>query len=487
MPGYYDGWTVFESFLIACLAGFVAFESVDHTRFSPQSRLWATLGGAALGMGIWSMHFVGMVAWHPPFPLYYAIGPTVVSILVAIGASVLALFLVTRESSRRSAMVNFLGALIVGTGICSMHYIGMSALRFTAAPMWSGTWVIASFLIAVGASWGAMQLLRRSGEQVATLPRQLTGSVIIAVAICGMHYVGMHAFMLHEGATSIQLAGSFEGSELAHVGVANAMLFTIGLLVVSYRDKAVWVQMVQASQLEAREAARRLESMAAVGKMAASVAHEINNPLESVTNLLYLAEQGEINDEERGYIVTAQQELRRIASITTQTLRFYRQQTAPAATSIPELIESALLLFQASLRTGNIKVKRDWPSAIPPVFCREGEIRQVIANLVSNAIDAMPKGGTLLFSIRPEERGVHIEICDTGTGMPAHVQKTIMEPFFTTKGLAGTGLGLSISSEIISRHGGSLGFTSRDGEDDHGTCFMIFLPFSSPEIQPATH
>jgi len=482
LPGYYDAWTVIESFLIACLAGFVAFESVDHIRFSPHPRLWAALGGVALGMGIWSMHFVGMVAWHPPFPLYYAIGPTIISVLVAIAASVLALFLVTRESARRSATANFLGALIVGTGICSMHYIGMSALRFTAPAIWSGGWVVLSFVIAVGASWAAMQLLRRSGERVATLPRQLTGSIIIAVAICGMHYVGMQAFMLHDGATSIELPGSFKGSQLAQIGVANAMLFTIALLVVSYRDKADWVHLVQASQLEAREAARRLESMAAVRKIATSVAHEINNPLESVMNLLYLTEQGQIGETERGYVATAQQELKRIATITTHTLRFYRQQSAPAATSIPELFESAVLLFQASLRAADIRVKRDWPPDVPRVVCCDGEIRQVIANLVSNAIDAMPQGGTLSLSIRAEDRGVHIEVCDDGTGMPAHVQQAILEPFFTTKGLAGTGLGLSISSEIISRHGGSLEFASSDAEGDHGTCFLIFLPFSPPEI-----
>ena len=362
-----------------------------------------------------------------------------------------------------------------------MHYIGMSALRFTAPAMWSGSWVVGSFVIAVGASWAAMQLLRRSGEGVASLPRQLTGSIIIGVAICGMHYVGNHAFMLQNGATSIQGPGSFKGPQLAQIGVANAMLFTVALLVVSYRDKTVWIQMVQASQLEAREAARRLDSMAAAGKIAASVAHEINNPLESVMNLLYLTERGQMGEAERGYVATAQQELKRIAAITTHTLKFYRQQSAPTATSIPELFESAVLLFQASLRAANITVKRDWPPDLPRVVCRDGEIRKVIANLVSNAIDAMPEGGTLSLSIRPKDCGIRIEVCDDGTGMPAHVQQAIMEPFFTTKGHAGTGLGLSISSEIISRHGGSLEFTSSDAEGDHGTCFLIFLPFSPPE------
>jgi len=101
MPGFYDPWTVFCSFLIACLAGFVAFESVDHTRYSEAVRRWVFFGGVTLGLGIWSMHFMGMLAWHPPFALYYSVGRTILSVLVAICASWLALHLVAQNLLRR--------------------------------------------------------------------------------------------------------------------------------------------------------------------------------------------------------------------------------------------------------------------------------------------------------------------------------------------------------------------------------------------------
>lgn len=166
MPGNYDPWTVFGSFLIAFLAGFVAFESVDHMRYSKAVRGWVFFGGCILGLGIWSMHFMGMLAWHPPFALYYSVSRTFLSVLVAICASWLALHLVAQNLLRRSLLVRVAGALLVGSGICAMHYIGMSALRFTGPVMWDRMWLLYSFLIAVTEMGlylaGASQSLLRS-------------------------------------------------------------------------------------------------------------------------------------------------------------------------------------------------------------------------------------------------------------------------------------------------------------------------------------
>ena len=218
MPGYYDLWTVFCSFLVACLAGFVAFESVDHTRYSQAVRGWAFFGGVTLGLGIWSMHFLGMLAWHPPFVLYYSVGRTLLSVLVAISASWLALHLVAQNLSRTSLTAKGVGALLVGSGICAMHYIGMSALRFTGRVMWDRQWLLYSFLIAVIASWVAMEMLDRSGTGMKNLSPRLIASVVIAIAICGMHYSGMRAFMLEQGSVCVHLPASFSGVVLARVG-----------------------------------------------------------------------------------------------------------------------------------------------------------------------------------------------------------------------------------------------------------------------------
>ncbi|MFC5863490.1 MHYT domain-containing protein [Acidicapsa dinghuensis] len=466
MPGHYDSWTVFLSFLTACLSGFVAFESVDHTRRSSKPRLWVLLAGITLGLGIWSMHFLGMMAWHPPFPLYYSILPTLISVLVAIGASWLALRLVTEEVSERSKLV---GAGIVGVGICAMHYIGMSALTFDGPVHWMAGWVIASLVVAITASWAAIELLAQSGSGINSLGRQIGASVGIGVAICGMHYVGMQAFMIGGNSRSVAGPWSLNGQILARVGVGNAMLITLALLVVSYHEKTAWIQMVTAARSEA-------DRLSAAGKIAASVAHEINNPLEAVTNLLYLAQMGQIGEAEQQYLSMAQAELKRIAAITAHTLKFYRQSSSPGPTSVPELFESALALFHKALTRSGIMVEKQWPDEVPQIVCREGEIRQVIANLVSNAIDAMPMGGMLQLRIAVGREDLEISVSDTGKGITPDVQKRMLEPFFTTKGLGGTGLGLSISAEIVARHGGRFGFTSASDGAASGTRFRFTLP-----------
>jgi NO-binding membrane sensor protein with MHYT domain/nitrogen-specific signal transduction histidine kinase len=477
VPGYYDLWTVFCSFLIACLAGFVAFESIDHARHRKAIRGWVFFGGVTLGLGIWSMHFMGMLAWHPPFDLYYSVGRTLFSVLVAICTSWLALHLVAENPSRRSLTAKSVGALLVGCGICAMHYIGMSALHFTGRVMWDRPWLLYSFLIAVIASWVAMEMLDRSGTGMKNLSRRLIASVVIAIAICGMHYSGMRAFMLEEGSVCVNLPASFSGVLLARVGVGNAILFTFGLLIVSYQDKMRWFEKASEALRQAHESARKLEGLATAGKIAASVAHEINNPLEALVNLHYLIQSGSVGDAEREYLTMAQKELERISAITTHTLRFYRQQSSPALVSIPELFESALTLFQSPLSASNILIERRWLDDVPQVVCMEGEIRQVLANLISNAIDSMPNGGTLHLSAKAVVNGLNIEISDTGLGIPTEVHNKIMEPFFTTKGRKGTGLGLTISAEIIARHGGTLNFDTTTDSRNSGTCFQFFLPF----------
>jgi signal transduction histidine kinase len=292
-----------------------------------------------------------------------------------------------------------------------------------------------------------------------------------------MHYAGMHAFMVMPGGVALDPPGSVSGPLLARVGVGNALVLTFGLLIVSYRDKAIWIEMASGARLEAQLSAQQLERMAAAGKIAASVAHEINNPLEAVMNLLYLVEGGELGAQEREYLQMAEAELRRIAQITTHTLKFYRQQTSPTAASIPDLFESALTLFTNSLVTSGIRVEKDWPEEVPQIVCREGEIRQVIANLISNAIDAMGKGGTLRLGISVADDGLAMHVSDTGAGIDTEHRERILEPLFTTKGIGGTGLGLSLSAEIIKRHGGWLRFTTRTESAPTGTRFEFFLPY----------
>jgi signal transduction histidine kinase len=215
--------------------------------------------------------------------------------------------------------------------------------------------------------------------------------------------------------------------------------------------------------------------------MAASIAHEINNPLESITNLLYLAEHETISDEARSYLTLAQHELARVSHIASQTLGFFRNSRGSATTPLPEIVESALSLHLGRLSTSNVVVHKEYV-AVSPMFVHQGELRQVIVNLIGNALDAMPQGGRLRLRVRlvfdsvTETHGARIVIADTGSGMSRTTLRQIFEPFYTTKGSSGTGLGLWVSSQIVARHKGRISVRSSQSPSHSGTVFSIFLP-----------
>jgi PAS domain S-box-containing protein len=248
-------------------------------------------------------------------------------------------------------------------------------------------------------------------------------------------------------------------------------------------------------QKRGEEVLRRTEKLAAAGRLAASIAHEINNPLEAITNCIYLLEQCDLPEEPRHYVALVQQELARVSHITTQTLRFYRQSTRPAQTDISELLETVLVLYEARLRDHSIQVVREF-QPVPRVTVYDGEIRQVLANLVGNALDAITSGhggaggsasssdssaGRLLLRLRScvhwgsDDPCVTITVADTGSGMSAATLRRIYEPFFSTKGVTGTGLGLWVSQEIIDRHHGEMRVRSRQ-QPPSGTVFRLMLP-----------
>ena len=229
------------------------------------------------------------------------------------------------------------------------------------------------------------------------------------------------------------------------------------------------------------EALRKSEKLAAVGQLASSIAHEINNPLESITNLLYLIREAEEMDEVQQYAEIAQAELARVTEITLQTLRFHRQQSRPVEVDLADLLRTVMALYTGRLLVRNVSIEwRLMPS--PRVICLEGEIRQVLNNLVRNALDAMTgKGGRLLIRLHSQHDsktgapGTRVTIADTGEGIDPAIAARLFEPFQTTKEQTGTGLGLWVSKGIIDKHSGTIRTRSRRREA-HGTVFAVWLP-----------
>jgi PAS domain S-box-containing protein len=239
-------------------------------------------------------------------------------------------------------------------------------------------------------------------------------------------------------------------------------------------------------QKKSERALIQSEKLAAVGRLASSISHEINNPLEAITNLLFLiALDEQLPESLKGYVHMAQSELGRVSQIVTQTLRFHRQAVNPTSVTAEELVSAVLNLYQGRLANSSIRVQANYV-AKTRILCFENDIRQVLNNLIANAIDAMRNGGHLLIRAHDAahlypatgltRRGIRITIADTGHGMSAAVRQRIFEPFYTTKDLNGTGLGLWISAGIIAQHQGHLSLRSTDSPQYHGTIFSLFLP-----------
>jgi two-component system, NtrC family, sensor kinase len=228
---------------------------------------------------------------------------------------------------------------------------------------------------------------------------------------------------------------------------------------------------------------RENQKLIAIGRLTASIAHEINNPLESLTNLLYLMEVDRESPEKwEGYLRVAQRELNRVVQISKQTLTFSRETSSPLRTQLSDLIEEVVVLYGRKISDKNLRIVRQYECS-EKVTVFPGEMRQVLSNLIANAIEAMEANGVLIFRMRCARnwsdqgvRGVRLSIADNGAGMPASVRRRLGEPFFTTKGQQGTGLGLWVTRSILNRYGGSLKLRSSVNPEHHGTVFSLFLP-----------
>jgi PAS domain S-box-containing protein len=226
------------------------------------------------------------------------------------------------------------------------------------------------------------------------------------------------------------------------------------------------------------------EKIAATGKMAATIAHEINNPLESVLNLIYLARTNAADtDEVVTYLNTAEEELLRVSHIAKQTLGYYREHSAALSITLPDLITDTLRIYQSKLTAAGIQIRTRFSSS-RQIVLKKGEMMQVVSNLITNAMYAMPSGGTLTASVQDavesNREGLLLSIEDTGEGIPAESLQRIFEPFFTTRKSIGTGIGLWVTSEFIKGHKGRIDVQSSVDADSHGTTMSIFLPFDNP-------
>ena len=226
------------------------------------------------------------------------------------------------------------------------------------------------------------------------------------------------------------------------------------------------------------------EKLAATGRMAASIAHEVNNPLEALVNLIFLARQNSPKEgKAHQYLVTAEGELERLSHIARQMLGYYRDTASPTELYLHEAIETVLSVYHSKLLATGIAVEAHW-NELSKIVVSQGEMIQVFSNLITNAMDAMRGGGTLHISlgesVGPHGAGIESVIRDHGIGIPPQNLDRIFDPFFTTKGDLGTGIGLWVAKQLVEKRGGQITIESNTEVGQSGTTIMVFLPFAQP-------
>ncbi len=297
---------------------------------------------------------------------------------------------------------------------------------------------------------------------------QVQGSALVVPLEVGRKRVGALVFAL-EGTdrsyapSNVALAEDLAGR--AALALQNASLYS--------------------AQRTTQHALIESEKLAAAGRLSAAIAHEINNPLESIINLLYLIDTSdETPPTIKGYVQEALSELSRLTHIARQSLGFYRELTGPATFDLNESVENTLEIYLKRFEGKHVTVVRRYHPGALELHAVKGEIRQVISNLLVNAYDALSAGGTL--TVCTTRRDDHVLFCigDNGSGIQPTVLARIFEPFFTTKDGTGTGLGLWVSDTIVTKHGGTIEVTSSTEGQTHGTVFEITLPVT-PSPAPA--
>jgi PAS domain S-box-containing protein len=258
--------------------------------------------------------------------------------------------------------------------------------------------------------------------------------------------------------------------------------------------KIVGVASISRDITQSRKVERALnvsERLASVGRLAATIAHEINNPLEAVTNLIFLAQNCPMDEDKQRFLEQAQHELARVALLTKQTLGFYRENKGASSVTMGELVSPLVSVFSARARNKAIRIETEIRQN-PTIHAIAGEIRQLFANLLNNSIDAVKDGGRILIRVSAakersgaQRAGVRLSVADTGSGIPHDLRKKLYEPFFTTKKDVGTGLGLWVTNSILEKHKGSIRVRSCVDPGRSWTVFSVFLPADGVHgIQP---
>jgi NO-binding membrane sensor protein with MHYT domain len=477
--GTYDPYLVTLSILVATFASYTALDLGGHVAAARGTarRAWLVAAAMTMGGGIWSMHFVGMLAFSLPIPMSYEIGLTALSLILAILVTGGGFYVISRKSASPFHLV--FGGIFMGVGIVAMHYTGIAAMRGHAGISHELRYVTLSVVVAVGASTAALWLAFRTAD----LWQKLGAAVVMGLAISGMHYTAMRGaiFTAHGSLPAAASAASLDQTTLALAvaGIAFALLAFASIVSVLEQKRAEEALRGAQADLE------RISRVTTMGELTASLAHEVNQPIAAVvtdaqTCLSWLERDPPDLVEARACAESIVKEASRAAEIVSR-IRLLFQKSTPQhePVDVNDIIREMIVLLRHEVKRHAISVREELAADLPHVRADRVQLQQVMMNLITNGIDAMkdvdgPRE-LAIKSQRLEREQLMVRVSDTGVGLPPQQADQIFRPFFTTKP-HGTGMGLSISRSIVESHNGRL-WAADNGS--RGASFHLALPASA--------
>src|ERR1700738_3784271 len=418
VTGTYDPYLVALSVLVASFASYTALGLSGHvgTAQGLARRVWLVAAAITMGGGIWSMHFIGMLAFVLPMPMSYDIAFTILSLLVAILVTGGGFYVISRQSASPLRLV--LSGIFMGLGIAAMHYTGMAAMRGRAELSYDRLFVALSLIIAIGASTAALWLAFRTTD----LWQKLAAAVVMGLAVSGMHYTGMRAaiFAAHGPVHQAQVDASLDQTSLALAiaGITFVILAFASIASVSEQKRA------EDALRQARADFARVNRVTAMAELTASLAHEVNQPISAaVTNahacLRWLAGDSPNLEEARAAAMRIVKDGTRAAEIISRVRLLFKKGTPERElVDVNEVIREMIVILRSEAMRYYISVRTELVADLPQVLGDRVQLQQVMMNLIMNSIDAMKDvDGTRELAIqsqRAENKQLQVSVSDTG-------------------------------------------------------------------------
>jgi NO-binding membrane sensor protein with MHYT domain len=460
VTGTHNPYLVALSILVASFASYTALGLGGHVAAARglARRVWLAAAAITMGGGIWSMHFIGMLAFVMPIPMSYDVGLTTLSLLVAIFVTGGGFYIIGRPSVLPLRLV--LSGIFMGLGIAAMHYTGMAAMRGSAELSYDRLFVTLSLVIAIGASTAALWLAFRTTE----LWQKLAAAVVMGLAISGMHYTAMRAaiFAANGPVHEAQVDASLDQTSLA-VAVAGITFVILALASIASLSEQ---KRAEEALRQARADLARVNRVTTMGQLTASIAHEINQPITAAVTsadagLRWLAAQPPDLEEVRNAFDDVIRAGNRAAEVIERIRALIKKAPARnASLDINETILETITLTRNEMLRHRVLLHTELADGLPRIWGDRVQLQQVILNLIMNAIEAMSEAGEgsrelLIGTGVNAPDGVIVAVRDSGPGLKPESLDHLFDPFYTTKP-AGMGMGLPICRSICEVHGGRL-------------------------------